>query len=133
MAKKNQSDRLTKQHKSSKGVVGIFGKEAKSHDFKVNEVSNAVLKHIQEDFPSLKFRHRDSIKKEEINDALRKIDSELGQTLFVPHSSIIPDGGIIEVMDDLGDWRIVLVSEAKHQGKDIDNIRKGKFVGKNNN
>lgn len=31
MAKKNQSKRLTTQHKESKGVVGIFGEEAKLH------------------------------------------------------------------------------------------------------
>ena len=49
------------------------------------------------------------------------------------NSSIIPDGGIIEVKDDNGEWRIVLVSEAKHQGKDIENIRNGILVGKNNN
>ncbi len=64
--------------------------------------------------------------------ALQKIDKELGQTLFVPNSSIIPDGGIIEVKDDNNEWRIILVSEAKHQGKDIENIRLGKLVGKNN-
>ena len=57
----------------------------------------------------------------------------MGQTLFVPNSSIIPDGGIIEVKDDNGNWRVVLVAEAKHQGKDIENIKKGKLVGKNNN
>jgi type II restriction enzyme len=34
-------------------------------------------------------------------------------------------------MDKDGRWRIVLVCEAKHQGKDIDNIRKGVLVGKN--
>ena len=60
-----------------------------------------------------------------------KFDSELGQTLFVPNSSIIPDGGIIEVQDDNGNWRIILVSEAKHQGKDIENIKKGELVGTN--
>lgn len=32
--------------------------------------------------------------KKEINETLKKIDPELGQTLFVEHSSIIPDGGI---------------------------------------
>lgn len=48
------------------------------------------------------------------------------------NSSIIPDGGIIEVKDDHGEWRIILVSEAKHQGKDIENIKKGILVGKNN-
>ena len=77
-------------------------------------------------------RYRENIRKEEINLALQKIDKELGQTLFVPNSSIIPDGGIIEVKDDNNEWRIILVSEAKHQGKDIENIRLGKLVGKNN-
>ncbi|PTN10683.1 restriction endonuclease EcoRI [Mangrovibacterium marinum] len=51
----------------------------------------------------------------------------------MPNSSIIPDGGIIEVKDDNGNWRIVLVSEAKHQGKDIENIKIGKLVGKDSN
>lgn len=132
MAKKNQSRRLTEQHKESKGVVGIFGEEAKLHDMTVGKISHFVIKQLEKDFPQLLFRYRTSIKKEEINEALRKIDSELGQTLFVENSSIIPDGGIIEVKDDDGNWRVVLVSEAKHQGKDIDNIRKGVLVGKNN-
>lgn len=73
------------------------------------------------------------MKKAEINEALSKIDMELGQTLFVQNSSILPDGGIVEVQDDNGDWRIILVTEAKHQGKDIENIRNGKLVGKNLN
>lgn len=132
MAKKNQSKRLTEQHKESKGVIGIFGQEAKLHDITVGEISHFVCKQLEKEFPQLSFRYRTSIKKEEINDALRKIDPELGQTLFVENSSIIPDGGIIEVKDDNGDWRIVLVSEAKHQGKDIENIKKGILVGKNN-
>ncbi len=33
--------------------------------------------------------------------------------------------------DKDGKWRIVLVCEAKHQGKDIENISKGILVGKN--
>lgn len=132
MAKKNQSKRLTEQQKESHGVVGIFGEEAKLHDMTVGKVSHFVIKQLEEDFPQLTFRYRTGIKKEEINEALRKIDPELGQTLFVENSSIIPDGGIIEVKDDAGEWRVVLVSEAKHQGKDIENIRKGILVGKNN-
>ena len=48
-------------------------------------------------------------------------------------ASIRPDGGIIEVKDDKGNWRVVLVSEAKHQGKDIENIQAGKLVGKQSN
>lgn len=133
MAKKNQSNRLTEQQKESKGVIGIFGEEAKLHDMTVGKISHYVIKHLKEEFPQLSFRYRTSITKEEINEALKEVDPELGQTLFVPHSSIIPDGGIIEVKDDNNNWRVVLVSEAKHQGKDIENIRKGKLVGKNNN
>ena len=133
MAKKNQSKRLTNQHKESKGVVGIFGDEAKSHDKTLGKISHFVISKLEEEFPQLSFQYKTSVKKEEINEALKKVDPELGQTLFVSNSSIIPDGGIIEVKDDNDNWRIVLVSEAKHQGKDIENIKKGSLVGKNNN
>ena len=132
MAKKNQSERLTNQHKESQGVVGIFGDEAKSHDTEVGKISTHVIELLRKEYPQLTFQYRTSIKKEEINEALKKIDPELGQTLFVSNSSIIPDGGVIEVKDDNGNWRIVLVSEAKHQGKDIENIRAGKLVGADN-
>ena len=132
MSKKNQSNRLTVQQKDSKGVVGIFGAEAKKHDMTVGEVSHLALKQLQEEYPQLEFQYRTSIKKEEINKVLKKIDPELGKTLFVSNSSIIPDGGIVEVKDDNGEWRIVLVSEAKHQGKDIKNIKAGKLVGAKN-
>lgn len=133
MTKKNQSIRLTNQHKKSQGVVGIFGNEAKLHDLTVGEISNLVIAQLEMDYPQLTFRYRTSIRKEEINEALKKIDPELGQTLFVPNLSIIPDGGIIEVKDDNDNWRVVLVSEAKHQGKDIENIKKGILVGKTDN
>ena len=132
MAKKNQSNRLTTQHKYSKGVLGIFGGEAKSHDIKVGKISHFVIKQLEVEFPQLSFQYKTSIKKEEINETLKKVDPELGQTLFVSNSSIIPDGGIIEVKDDNDNWRIVLVSEAKHQGKDIENIKAGKLVGAKN-
>lgn len=133
MAKKNQSKRLTNQHKKSQGVVGIFGDKAKLHDLNVGNISKLVIEQLEKEYPQLSFRYRTSIKKEEINEALQKVDKDLGQTLFVSNSSIKPDGGIIEVKDDNGNWRIVLVSEAKHQGKDIENILKGKLVGKANN
>lgn len=129
--RKNQSNRLTKQQKKSHGVIGIFGEEAKSHDSLVKTTSLFVIKKLQEKYPMLLFRYRISINKEEINKALQKVDSELGQTLFVTESNIQPDGGIIEVKDDSGNWRVILVSEAKHQGKDIENIQQGKLVGKN--
>ena len=66
-----------------------------------------------------------------INKALKEIDNDLGQTLFLQSASIIPDGGLIEVKDDNNKWHIVVVSEAKFQGKDIDNVKSGKKVGKN--
>ena len=133
MAKKVQSTRLTHQHKQSHWVVGIFGDEAKIHDMAVGEISRVVLSKLEKEYPSLSFRYRTGISKKEINEVLKKIDPELGQTLFVSHSSIIPDGGIIEVKDDNGNRRVLLVTEAKHQGKDIENIKHGLLVGKNNN
>lgn len=129
MASKNQSDRLTSQHVLSKGVMGIFGELAKKHDGNVFDVSQILVELLSKEYPALKFRHRISITKAEINKALKKIDPELGQTLFVPNASIRPDGGVVEVRDDHNQWRIVLVSEAKHQGKDMENIRLGEMVG----
>ena len=133
MAKKEQSKRLTRQHKTSRGIIGIFGDKAKIHDMEVEQLSLLVLEQLQTDFPKLIFRYKKSVSKKEINEALQKVDPELGQTLFVPNSNIIPDGGLIEVNDDYGEWRVILVSEAKYQGKDIENIKAGKLVGKNNN
>ena len=133
MAEKKQSSRLTSQHKESQGVNGIFGTEAKELDKATGDISRIVQSILERKYPNLTFRYRPSIGKKEINEALKKVDSYLGQTLFVDNASIIPDGGIIEVMDDKKNWRIVLVSEAKHQGKDIENIEKGKMVGSKRN
>lgn len=128
---KGQSRRLTNQHKESKGVEGIFGDKAKLHDASVGDVSNEVLNKLVADFPYLQFRIRKSIDKKDINTALNQVNEDLGQTLYLANSSIKPDGGMIEVKDKNSDWRIILVSEAKHQGKDIENIKKGVLVGKN--
>lgn len=131
--KKGQSDRLTEQQKKGQGPITIFHKDAQIHDKEVGNTSLFVMKQLKFEFPMLKFRYRKDLSKKEINKALQRIDSYLGQTLFVESASIRPDGGLIEIQDDNGNWRVVLVSEAKHQGKDIENIREGKLVGKNNN
>ena len=132
MSIRKQTVRLTSQHTESHGVIGIFGEEAKLHDVAVGQVAKAVMKQLETEFPQLQFRHRKSVSKEEINGALKEIDANLGQTLFVTGSNIKPDGGLLEVLDDNDKWRVLLVSEAKYQGKDIDNIRQGKLVGKHN-
>ena len=133
MGKKNQSNRLTKQHEKSEGVIGIFSTDAKLHDITIGKISHKIKEQLEKDFPQLTFKYRKNIKKKEINEALQKVDSELGKTLFLSNSNIKPDGGIIEVKDDNGIWRIILISEAKYQGKDIENIKKGKLVGKKKN
>ena len=51
MVKKNQSKRLTNQHKESEGVIGIFGNEAKSHDITVGKISHLVIEQLEKDFP----------------------------------------------------------------------------------
>ncbi|MGL2384385.1 EcoRI family type II restriction endonuclease [Helicobacter pylori] len=133
MAKKNQSQRLSKQHKESLGVANIFTDEARLHDMGVSSISKLVMQKLEDEFKSLSFRHRASITKEEINSVLQGLDDELGRTLFIQSSKIKPDGGIIEVKDDDGNWRVILITEAKYQGKDIENIQKGILVGKYSN
>jgi len=132
MKGKLQSDRLTTQQKAADGVIGIFDGNAQRHDKEVYNTSIATMERLKKEFPMLEFRYRSELSKQEINEALQKIDKSLGQTLFVPNARIKPDGGIIEVKDDHDNWRIVVVSEAKYQGKDIENIKIGKLVGKNN-
>ena len=127
-----QSDRLTIQQKASDGVIGIFDEYAQRHDQEVHNTSTITMKILAKEFPQLRFRYRNELSKQEINESLKRIDECLGQTLFVSNARIKPDGGIIEVLDDNGKWRVIVVSEAKYQGKDIENIRKGKLVGKNN-
>lgn len=131
--KKGQSNRLTVQQKEGQGPITIFHKDAQIHDKEVGNTSLFVKKQLEFEFPMLTFRYRKDLYKKEINEALKRVDEYLGKTLFVESASIRPDGGLIEVQDDNGNWRVVLVSEAKHQGKDIENIRTGKLVGKKNN
>ena len=131
--KKGQSNRLTEQQKEGQGPITIFHADAQIHDKEVGNTSLFAKKQLELDFPMLKFRYRKDLSKKEINEALQKVDKYLGQTLFVESASIRPDGGLIEVQDDQGNWRVVLVSEAKHQGKDIENISAGNLVGKKNN
>ncbi|GAA7162079.1 hypothetical protein VN0480_14180 [Helicobacter pylori] len=133
MDKRNQSQRLSKQHKESLGVTNIFTDEVKLHDMGVSSISKLVMQKLEDEFKGLSFRHRASITKREINSVLQGLDSELGRTLFVQSSKIKPDGGIIEVKDDDGNWRVILITEAKYQGKDIENIQKGILVGKDSN
>lgn len=130
--KKGQSNRLTTQQKEGQGPLTIFHEAAQIHDKDVGKTSKLVIKQLKLDFPMLTFRYRNDLMKKDINAALKRIDDYLGQTLFVDSAKIRPDGGLIEVRDDKGNWRVILVSEAKHQGKDIENIKAGKLVGKKN-
>lgn len=131
--KKKQTDRLRIEKIRGQGPKEIFGDSAKTHDISVNDFSKLAFEKLKNDFPKLEFRFRESIEKREINEKLKSVDSRLGVTIFVAKASIKPDGGIIEVKDTNGKWRIVLVCEAKHQGKDIENISNGILVGKNSN
>ena len=128
---KGQTSRLTDQHISSGGATGIFGEDAQVHDKFVAQASLNVFRVLQQKHPNYKFRLRQAIKKQEINDKLRSIDERLGETLYVKDSEIRPDGGVIEVLDRNNNWRVILVSEAKFQGKDVENIKAGILVGKN--
>lgn len=122
---KGQSNRLSQQHLTSGGVLGIFGLDAKKHDLKTQEASEIILSYLKDKYKNLEFRHRKTITKSEIHNKLNFIDNRLGNNLFVKSASIKPDGGIIEVLDKNNTWRVILISEAKHQGNDIENIKNG--------
>ena len=127
---KGQALRLRIQQELGGGPLSIFGAAAQKHDLAMREVTAGVLTKLAEDFPNLEFRQRVSLTKKEINEKLRSFDPRLGQALFVKSASIRPDGGITEVMDRHGDWRIILVGESKHQANDIENILAGILQGK---
>lgn len=128
---KGQALRLGIQQELGGGPLSIFGAAAQKHDLSIREVTAGVLATLAELFPHLEFRQRNSLTKKEINDKLRGFDARLGQSLFVESASIRPDGGITEVMDRHGRWRIVLVGESKHQGNDVEKILAGVLQGKN--
>lgn len=129
---KSQTDRLRFEKIRGRGPMEIFGENAHKHDMAVHSISLAVYQSLKRELSNYEFRFRKSIEKSEINRKLNDVDARLGVTIFLENASIIPDGGIIEVRDSQGKWRIVLVCEAKHQGKDIENISRGLLVGKNN-
>ena len=128
---KGQSHRLEKQHERAGGPAGIFGEMAKRHDLSVRAVTALVAEWLKNQHPDLVFRHRMEIPKKEINDKLASVDPKLGHVLFVQKTGIKPDGGVIEVKDRNGNYRVVLVSESKHQGNDVEKIQAGIKQGKN--
>lgn len=128
---KGQSQRLEKQHELAGGPLGIFGEEAKKHDWSIRRIMSVIREKLTNLYPDWTFRHRTEISKKEINNKLSSLDSNLGQVLFVERASIKPDGGIIEVEDKSGHFRVVIVSESKHQGNDVEKIRSGTKQGKN--
>lgn len=90
-----------------------------------------MFESLKKEYANYQFRFRATLGKQEINAKLNAIDQRLGRTLFVKESRIKPDGGVIEVQDRDQHWRVILVSEAKYQGKDVENIEVGVLVGKN--
>jgi type II restriction enzyme len=128
---KGQALRLSLQQELGGGPLTIFGAEAQKHDLSIREVTAGVLAELAQEFPALEFRQRNNMGKREINAKLSSFDERLGQTLFVESASIRPDGGITEVRDREGNWRVILVGESKHQGNDVEKILAGIMQGKN--
>jgi len=122
---KGQASRLSLQHLKAGGVVGIFGNEAKVHDADIRRFTEKLLALLRQSFPHLELRMRTSISKREIHEKLNSLDARFGVKLFVSTAGIAPDGGIIEVLDKQGRWRVILIGESKHQGNDVQNIAAG--------
>ena len=88
MKGKLQSDRLTMQQKAAEGVLGIFDEEAQRQDKEVHNTSRRAMARLEKEYPKLKFRYRSSLSKKEINEAMQKVDKDLGQTLFIENARI---------------------------------------------
>ena len=71
-----ESDRLTAQQKENGGAERIFGESAQVHEQAVHSVSEIVLRRLQQKYPKLSFRYRNSIPKKEINALLSRNFSE---------------------------------------------------------
>ena len=127
---KGQVSRLSQQHTQAGGFSGLFGLAARSHDLSTKQATILVQEMLMEQFPQLNFRIRKTLQKSEIHSVMNKLDRSLGQQLFVATANIQPDGGILEVQDKYGNWRVILVSEAKHQGNDVANILAGNRTDK---
>ncbi|WP_417309848.1 EcoRI family type II restriction endonuclease [Devosia sp.] len=130
---KGQAFRLGVQQELGGGPLTIFGAAAKKHDLSIREVTAGVLIKLSEQYPHLEFQLRSALSKKQINEKLRSFDARLGQALFVESASIRPDGGIAEVKDQHGRWRVILVGESKHQGNDVEKIIAGVLQGKAKN
>lgn len=131
ITRRRQAVRLSGQQQERGGQSGIFNSEAETHEDAVRIATKTVYTELQATNPGWVFRHRTSVPKREIHERLVAIGSQFGQVLHVKEASIRPDGGLIEVRDKQEQWRVVLVSEAKHQGNDHENLKRGVRVGKN--
>jgi type II restriction enzyme len=122
---KGQADRLSKQHVKAGGAAGIWSEEAFSHDGNIRDAAEFIFDAINLKCPNRVFRQRKTIPKTEIHQKLNDIDSRLGNEIFVKSASIKPDGRVLEVQDNDGKWRVILIGESKHQGNDIANVKAG--------
>jgi len=118
-------ERLRETHTGFGGGKGIYGKAAKTHDKKTGDAARYVFGLLEKTFPEHVFRHRFTIPKTDINEKLNQLNPELGVTQFVMTSSVKPDGGVIEVRDVHGEWRVILIAEAKKQGTNVKRIEEG--------
>ena len=55
-----QASRLSEQHESSGGQLGIFGKNAQNHDFKMGSVTKEILGFLKDKYLKYDFRIRNS-------------------------------------------------------------------------
>ena len=119
-------ERLRETHAGFGGGKKINQDVAKRHDSNTKEAQQLVFDNLKELFPTDCIRLIRELKKSEINQKLHDFNPQFGTFQFNPNSSIRPDGGIIEIKDDDGNWRVVLVSEAKRQGTNIHRLMEGK-------
>jgi type II restriction enzyme len=121
---KGQSERLSIHKTETGGPLEIFHKLAKEHDASVKQATKNIKTVLENMYPKHEFRIRPTLHKSEINKRLNELDKRLGVELFV-NGYIMPESGLLEIKDKSEKWRLLLIGEAKFQGKDIQHIEHG--------
>ena len=121
---KGQSDRLSAHKSLTGGPAEIFHRLARDHDNSVKKAAENIKKILVAKYPEYEFRIRSRLYKSEINDKLNAVDNRLGVEQFI-NGFITPESGLLEIKDKNDNWRLILLGEAKYQGRDFENFEKG--------
>jgi len=121
---KGQSDRLSAHKSLTGGPAEMFHLLAREHDSSVKKAAANIKEILAVKHPKYEFRIRSRLYKTEINGRLNTVDNRLGVEQFI-NGFILPESGLLEIKDKNDNWRLILLGEAKYQGRDFESFANG--------